>query len=76
MVNIFCCANTLYTSKVPVVSIFADIIGTPFHSILLCLNLIFRSNSTSDLLFNVDLFGRIKTLLKSNFTPNSIFVIV
>ena len=57
----------LYTSNVPVVSMFAEIIGTPFQLCEEYLKRNSRSNETSERLLIVERFGRISTFEKSNF---------
>ena len=54
----------------------AAMIGTPVHSSCEFLNTYVRLKLTCDLLFNVDLFGRISTSLKSNLMSSSILGIV
>jgi hypothetical protein len=70
--------NTLYTSKHPIVSIFAATIGIPSHdfSDLQFLKWKTRFRLTLERLLIVERFGRMRTLLKSSLIPSSILGIM
>jgi hypothetical protein len=63
-------------SNVPVVSIFADMIGTQLSVRFEFLKVISRVKSTCDLDFSVDLLGRMRTSLKSSLMSLMILMVV